>query len=216
MAASDQLLRMTDSPLPSVGLGIPAGEAEIPGSETALLESIRAGDEGALAKLYDRYSRLVYSVALRVLHDPAKAEDVLQDVFLKVWRQPEGFVETQGHLGPWLAVIARNRSIDVLRGRQKNESSSEGMDLVAPDDMIQSIETSLLIGKVKQAIRLLPKEQRRALDMAFFRGMTHAEIVSLTGLPLGTVKTRIRTALQFLGRALRTSSPLAAQPNARM
>jgi len=193
-----------------------AKKAEVLGNETALLESICAGDEGALAKLYDSYSRLVYSVALRVLHDPAKAEDVVQDVFLKVWRKPESFVETQGHLGPWLAVIARNRSIDVLRGRRKNESSCEEMEFVAPGDQIHSIETSLMIGKVKQAIRLLPKEQRRTLDMAFFRGMTHAEIVSMTGLPLGTVKTRIRTALQFLGRTLRTPNRMVATGNASL
>ena len=181
-----------------------------PRAEHALLNSIRGGDDQALANLYDEHSRLVYSVALRILRDASRAEDVLQEVFLKVWRKPASFVETRGTLAPLLAITARNCAIDIIR-RQRTDESCDEMELAGSDNVMNAVETSLLIQKVKQTIHLLPAEQRKALDMAFFRGMTHAEIVSVTGLPLGTVKTRIRSALLFLGKSLRGSRVAAAQ-----
>ena len=89
--------------------------------DAALLALVQRGDEGAMASLFDRYSKIVYSVALRVLRDPASAEDVLQEVFMQIWRNPSGFVATRGSLGGWLAVVARNRSIDALRRKRPSE-----------------------------------------------------------------------------------------------
>src|SRR6201993_578962 len=83
--------------------------------DAALLASVQRGDEGAMASLFDRYSKVVYSVALRVLRDPASAEDILQEVFIELWRSPDGFSATRGNLGGWLALVARNRSIEALR-----------------------------------------------------------------------------------------------------
>ena len=181
---------------------------EKPVSTETLLDLVRAGDEEALAKLYDSHGRLVYSVALRVLRDPARAEDVLQDVFLKIWRKPDSFVAARGNLGPWLAIVARNRSIDVLRNHRKEDLCDD--DVMAADDVFKTVETSLLIEKVRQAVPLLPSEHRRALEMAFFKGMTHTEIVLDTGMPLGTVKTRIRSALLFLAKVMRGTQSVGA------
>ena len=86
--------------------------------DAALLSGVQRGDENAMASLFDRYSKVVYSVALRVLRDPASAEDVLQEIFMQIWRNPDGFVATRGSLGGWLAVVSRNRSIDALRRRR--------------------------------------------------------------------------------------------------
>src|SRR5271154_1273517 len=93
--------------------------------DAALLTLVQRGDEYAMASLFDRYSKVVYSVALRVLRDPASAEDVLQEVFMQIWRKPESFSATRGSLGGWLAVVARNRSIDFLRRRRPMESVEE-------------------------------------------------------------------------------------------
>src|ERR1700748_3542263 len=90
--------------------------------DAALLALVQRGDDSAMASLFDRYSKIVYSVALRVLRDPASAEDVLQEVFMQIWRNPDGFVATRGSLGGWLTVVARNRSIDALRRTRPTES----------------------------------------------------------------------------------------------
>ena len=104
-----------------------------------LLDRVRRGDEQGMAAIYDRYSRVVYSVALRVLRDPASAEDVLQDVFLGLWRRPETFVSTRGSLGGWLAVVARNRSIDALRRKRPSEQIEE-VYLASPFNLADEAE----------------------------------------------------------------------------
>lgn len=167
-----------------------------------LLSKVQLGDESAMATLYDSHSRIVYSVALRVLHDVAAAEDVLQEVFLRIWRTPASFVTARGSLAGWLAVIARNRAIDVLRKRHPMDSVDD-VPLQALDNIYQNVEHSILIERAKAFMSTMPKVQSDALEMAFFRGLTHAEIAELTELPLGTIKTRIRSALQALGTALR-------------
>jgi len=145
-----------------------------------LIARIQRGDEQAMAVLYDRYSRVVYSVALRVLRDAAAAEDVLQEIFMQVWRHPDSFTATRGSFGGWLSVVARNRSIDALRRKRPTEQ----------------VEEVYLASPVH-----LPAEQRKTLEMAFFDGLTHSEISEMTGDPLGTVKTRIRSALGSLRKA---------------
>src|SRR2546425_5526743 len=99
--------------------------------DATLLLMVQKGDEAAMASLFDRYSKVVYSVALRVLRDPASAEDVLQEIFMQIWRNPEGFIATRGSLGGWLAVVSRNRSIDALRRRRPSEQVDE-MALASP------------------------------------------------------------------------------------
>lgn len=166
-----------------------------------LLDRIQQGDESAMAIVFDRYSKVVYSVALRVLRDPGAAEDVLQDIFMQIWRKPGSFLATRGSLGSWLAVVARNRSIDALR-RRKPTDEVEEMFLASPFNLAEDSERNLLMERARGVIIGLPAEQRKAVEMAFFEGLTHTEIAELTGDPLGTVKTRIRTALLVLRKAM--------------
>jgi RNA polymerase sigma-70 factor, ECF subfamily len=168
--------------------------------DAALLALVERGDESAMASLFDRYSKVVYSVALRVLRDPAAAEDVLQEVFMQIWRNPGSFVATRGSLGGWLAVVARNRSIDALRRKRPMEQVEE-MALASNYNLADEAERNSMMEKARGAIRLLPMEQRKTLEMAFFDGLTHSEIAEMTGDPLGTVKTRIRSALGSLRKA---------------
>jgi RNA polymerase sigma-70 factor (ECF subfamily) len=170
--------------------------------DVQLLANVRRGDEQAMAALYDRYSKIVYSVALRVLREPASAEDVLQEVFLGLWRKPETFVSARGSLGGWLAVVARNRAIDSLRRKRPSEQVEEVM-LASPVDVADDAQRNALMLKAREIILRLPYEQRKTLQMAYFDGLTHAEIAEVTGDPLGTVKTRIRSALLTLRKELK-------------
>lgn len=168
--------------------------------DVALLDRIRRGEDAAMAALYDRYSKLVYSVSLRVLRDTAAAEDVLQEIFMQVWRSPGSFMEAKGSLGGWLAVVARNRSIDTLRRRRPTDQVEE-VALASPCNLAEEAERNNMMERARAAIVLLPSEQRKTLEMAFFDGLTHTEIAEMTGDPLGTVKTRIRSALLTLRKA---------------
>lgn len=171
--------------------------------DASLLALVQCGDQQAMASLFDRYSKVVYSVALRVLRDPASAEDVLQEIFMQIWRSPNGFIATRGSLGGWLAVVSRNRSIDALRRRRPTESVDE-LVLASPYNLADEAERNYMIGKAREVIHLLPAEQRKTLEMAFFDGLTHSEIAEMTGDPLGTVKTRIRSALLSLRKAFQS------------
>jgi len=171
-----------------------------PEDDARLLAQVQRGDEAAMAALYDRYSKIVYSVSLRVLRDAAAAEDVLQEIFMQVWRNPNSFIATRGSLGGWLAVVARNRSIDTLR-RKKPTEQVEEVYLASPTNLADESERNLMMEKAKAVIITLPAEQRKTLEMAFFDGLTHSEIAEMTGDPLGTVKTRIRSALGTLRKA---------------
>jgi RNA polymerase sigma-70 factor, ECF subfamily len=168
--------------------------------DAALLALVQRGDEYAMVTLYDRYSKVVYSVALRVLRDPASAEDILQEVFMQIWRNPASFIATRGSLGGWLAVVSRNRSIDALRRKRPTESVDD-MALASNYNLANEAERNNMMEKARGVIHKLPVEQRKTLEMAFFDGLTHSEIAEMTGDPLGTVKTRIRSALTTLRRA---------------
>jgi RNA polymerase sigma-70 factor (ECF subfamily) len=125
---------------------------------------------------------------------------VLQEVFMQIWRNPNSFIATRGSLGGWLAVVARNRSIDALR-RKRPSDPVEDMALASNYNLADEAERNSLMEKARGVIRLLPMEQRKTLEMAFFDGLTHSEIAEMTGDPLGTVKTRIRSALTSLRKA---------------
>jgi RNA polymerase sigma-70 factor (ECF subfamily) len=168
--------------------------------EAALVARIRSGDESAMGELYDHYSGIVYGVALRVLGNTMAAEDVVQEVFLQFWRNPQAFQADRGRLAPWLAVIARNRSIDVLRKRQPEYDIHE-LPIASGVDLESEAARKIAVEKVRGVLAQLPPEQRKALELAFFEGLTHSEIAGKTGEPLGTVKTRIRAALLALRKA---------------
>ena len=166
---------------------------------------MKSGDQSALAELYDRYSSIVYAVALRVLGDTGSAEDVLQDVFLQLWRNPGAFDAARGSLGPWLSVITRNRAIDSLRKRRPETDIEDVIVSVAPD-LAAAADRSRAAEKVRGVLGAMPPPQRSVLEMAYFEGLTHSEIADKTGEPLGTIKTRIRAGLITLRKAFQISA----------
>ncbi len=180
------------------------GTAEHPDMQPAdasddmrLVARIRAGEPDAMSELYDRYSSVVYGVALRVLQDAAAAEDILQDIFLQLWRRPDVFDGSRGSMVAWLAVIARHRAIDRLRQRRP-ETDLEEVVIAGGTDLRDETERSLVIEKIRAALGEMDQNQRKALELAYFQGLTHTEIAEKTGEPLGTIKTRIRSGLRVL------------------
>jgi RNA polymerase sigma-70 factor (ECF subfamily) len=125
---------------------------------------------------------------------------VMQEIFMQIWRNPNSFVAAKGSLGGWLSVVSRNRSIDTLRRRKPSEQVEE-LNLASSYNLAEEAERNLMMERARAAVLLLPMEQRKTLEMAFFDGLTHSEIAEMTGDPLGTVKTRIRSALLTLRKA---------------
>jgi RNA polymerase sigma-70 factor (ECF subfamily) len=179
--------------------------------DETLLNLIARSQDQALSELYDRYSRLVYSVALNAIADPARAEDITQDVFVRVWENARTYRSDQGRVAIWLASITRNRAIDVFRrGRVRHENlhiSWDAAESLSPPDP-QNVEAEADLAQrqrqVRWAVAQLPEEQKQALGLAFFQGLSHFEVADALGEPLGTVKTRIRLGMQKLRSLLQT------------
>jgi RNA polymerase sigma-70 factor (ECF subfamily) len=178
--------------------------------DAALVASLGADEVGALEQLYDRYSALVFSVALRVLHDHALAEDVTQEVFLRIWRQPASFDPQRGRFISWISSVARNRALDEQRRmsrRRRAEDQDEDPILRLPaegrgDDPAQETVLADERRRVHEALRDLPEAQRTVIELAYFGGLTQTEIAARTGDPLGTIKTRVRLGMRKLREAL--------------
>jgi RNA polymerase sigma-70 factor (ECF subfamily) len=173
-----------------------------------LAAALAAGSHEALAELYDRYSGLAYGVAMRVLGDPGRAEDAVQDSFLNVWNHAAGFDSARGSLRGWLLVSVRNRSIDLLRGRgaherKEQELRPESVEAAGWSDPWREVALSLERTAVREALGNLPSEQRQVVELAYFGGYSQQEIASMTRVPLGTVKGRIRLALEKMDSYLR-------------
>jgi RNA polymerase sigma-70 factor (ECF subfamily) len=179
----------------------PSSASTSAASDALLMERVRSSDQMAMAEVFDRYGGLVYSVALRVLKEPAQAEDVMQEIFFQLWKGAGTYTEGRGSLGAWLAVVARNRAIDSLR-RRKPTDSVEDVVLAAKTDLSSETERNLMIEKVRAVMKELPAEQQKLVELAFFEGMSHSEIAAKTGDALGTVKTRIRSALMSLRKGV--------------
>jgi len=177
------------------------GVGMTPSQDGLLLDRVQARDQMAMTELFDRYGTMVYSIALRVLKDPGNAEDVMQEIFFQVWENPKMFVQGRGSLGAWLAVVARNRAIDALR-RRKPSDPVEDVVLTSKTNLASEVERNSMMEKVRVILNGLPSEQQRSVELAFFDGLSHSEIASQTGDPLGTVKTRIRSALISVRKAL--------------
>jgi RNA polymerase sigma-70 factor, ECF subfamily len=184
-----------------VGDATRRGSGDYAAGDEMRLTRVEGGDQQAMTELFDQYSRMVYSVALRVLKDPGQAEDVMQEIFFQVWRNPEAFVSGRGSLGAWLAVMARNRAIDSLRKRRPTDSVDDVV-LASNSDLGSEVERNRMMEKVRGVLKDLPMEQQNSVELAFFEGLTHSEIAARTGDPLGTVKTRIRSALMTLRKAI--------------
>jgi len=178
--------------------------SERPWNDPEVVGGIRQGDKGALVRVYDEYSGLVYGVALRVLRNEQAAEDVVQDVFLQLWRNPAAFDSRRGRLATWLAVITRHKAVDLLRKRRFEVGSAETSPLLEPLSNAKRPDWVADAEKAKALMARLPAEQRQVLEMSFLDGLTHVEIAARIGEPLGTVKSRIRLGLLFLRKELAT------------
>ena len=181
--------------------------------DETLLTLIARADEHALGGLYDRYSRLVYSVALNSIADPARAEEITQDVFVRVWESAKTYRSEQGRVATWLTSITRNRAIDVYRrGRVRRENlhisweDVESLNPPAPQNVEAEVDLAQRQRQVRWAVTQLPDEQKQAIGLAFFQGLSQVEIAQALSEPLGTVKTRIRLGMHKL-RLLLQSEP---------
>ncbi len=168
-----------------------------PDIESALLSRLAAGDERALAELYDRLSPLAYGLALRVAGSPDLAEDAVQDAFLRVWRRAERYDPARGAARPWFLRLVRNIVIDQLRARGSRDraelrSGTQSEDVAPPERPDDAAARRERAASVRAALEALPPDQRRAIEIAYFEGLSHSEIAARENTPLGTVKTRIR------------------------
>ena len=176
--------------------------AEHDGEDAALMRRIVARDESALALLYDQHATPVYSLIRRIVQDEAAAEELLQDVFLHVWKIAPRFDEARGQLRGWLLVMGRNRALSYLRKRQDAQADDLDLEALAISGMQESIAAqNELTAKIRSVLDELPPELSHLFELAYFEGMTHSEIAKQTGQPLGTVKTRLRSGLTNLRRA---------------
>jgi len=171
----------------------------------------------ALATLYDRYSGMLYAMLLRILNDAGTAEEVLQDLFLEVWRAAGRFDATRGTLAAWLRVMGRSRALSRLRVRRRREVLEDTEPfffetMLSSQDLEDEIVWMQLGQKLREALATLPVKQREAVELAYFEGMTQTEIAARTGSPLGTVKSRVRDALQTLKGLFDGNSVLECRP----
>jgi RNA polymerase sigma-70 factor, ECF subfamily len=172
-------------------------------ADITLIERIVARDEHAVADLYDRHNRLLYGLILRILRDRGESEEVLQEVFLAVWTRAESYNVTLGPPAAWLVRIARNRAIDRLRANSVRlravESAPDPPAAESPESRASLSEQQLVVAR---ALDALPRDQRELIEQAYFLGLTQSELADRFKLPLGTVKTRIRTGMLALRQQL--------------
>ncbi len=184
-------------------------------SDADLMRAIGEQEMVAFNTLYDRYSRLVFSTAYRVLNDAGAAEDVVQDVYVRLWQRPERYVEERGRFIGWLLSVTRNRAIDEIRSRGRrplSETQVSGGDVTssitaeAPSrSAARELESAEMVDQreaVRAALDGLPYDQRIAIELAYFKGLTQVEIAEALATPLGTIKTRVRLGMRKLRVAL--------------
>jgi len=170
------------------------------------MRSFAAGDRGAAERLYEAYASRIYGLGLVMLGNEASAEDLVQDTFVKLWRSADRFDQARGRLDTWVLLVARSLAIDALRRRvleaRTAEAARPGADASQEPGPDELAETGDLAARARRAMTTLSPGQRAALELAYFGGKTSAEVAELEGIPLGTAKTRIRTALLKLREAL--------------
>lgn len=160
--------------------------------------SLKAKDQQSFSYLYDNYSGALYSIVLQVVSDKELASDVLQEVFVNIWRKIESYDATKGRLFTWMLNVARNLAIDMVRSKAyQNSQKNQGMPETDFFDKDGNTTTQLIVDNIglKKVVNKLKTEHRVLIDLAYFKGYTHEEIAEIESLPLGTVKTRIRSAL---------------------
>jgi RNA polymerase sigma-70 factor, ECF subfamily len=202
--------------VPVSSVVLPDGPRDSDG-DTALVLAIAAGDVTALDRLYLLYRPLAFAAAYALLREPQAAEDAVHDAFLKVWRAAASFQPARGSLRAWLLTIVRNVAIDHLRTRRlapHHQATLDRDDLHTGSDLdvASTVEAATEARRLHAALLTLPPAQRHAVELTFFGGLTHGEIASKTGLPLGTVKGRVRLGLRRLRHHLHDLSPAHPVP----
>lgn len=196
----------------------PPSRAEEDAWCTTLVGRLEAGDGQALEQLYDRYARPAYSLARRITGDSAFAEEVVQEVFLALWRQPERFQPDRGGFASWLLASVHHKSVDAVRREEAVRRRAQALQAVeglnvggasAVTDTEDAVEKLMRGERVRTALLQLPQAQREALTLAYYGGYTQREIASLTSTPLGTIKTRMHRAMHNLRGALDDLSDLS-------
>jgi RNA polymerase sigma-70 factor (ECF subfamily) len=192
-------------PLPDAALPSPLGEAGRSEDDLSLLRGMAAGDEQALGALYDRFHALVHGVVMRILRQQNDVEDVVEETFWQAWRQADRYQPSRGAVQTWLLTIARSRALDRVRAvKRLREEPLEGdagellAQQLAEGDPGQDAEDAERRTIIAAALAELPTEQREALELGYFGGLSQSEIADRTGQPLGTIKTRMRLAMQKL------------------
>jgi len=173
-----------------------------------LIRAIVDGDSDAISELFDRFSGMLTALSLRILNDPADAEEILQETFLQVWNQAARYDSRRSSVSTWLVLITRSRSIDRLRSRQvklrtATAARQENPDLHTSPKGVGNVLMQERRQRLGEEMAKLPDEQRQVLELAFYGGMTQSEIAEQTSIPLGTVKTRTLLAMKKLRNALR-------------
>ena len=167
-------------------------------------ERVVVGDDTALREVYDQYASFVYGLATRVIGDPRAAEDVSQDVFIAFWERPSAFDPERGSLRTWLGTLTHRRAVDYVRreeARRRRAEREASRAVAAPD--VEEMATALLTAeRVRAALDVLPPEQRRAIQLAYFGGKTYRQVAETLGIPEGTAKSRLRLALRRIADAL--------------
>ena len=176
-----------------------------------LMARLQRRDPQALAELYDRYGQVVFRLMLRMVRNNGVAEDLVQETFLRVWNRVGGFDSDRGAVGPWLLAVARNRAIDYLRSRGHRTDSSVELNETELPGLFTGLSTDIfnidLVRQVKRALDQLDSQQRQAIELAYFEGMSQTEIAEHMGQPLGTIKTWTRRAIQQMREALGGTVP---------
>jgi len=179
------------------------------GTDRTLVGALVRGDVDALSGLYDRYVGELFAIALRILGEAADAEEVVADTFTSAWRSADRYDAARGSVAAWLVTMTRSRAIDRLRSRRARETTGRAAEPVvqrtvepSADDPEREASRAEYRGHVQRALRELNHEQRAALDLALYGGLSHTEIADRLGVPLGTIKTRIRTGMQKLKMTL--------------
>jgi RNA polymerase sigma-70 factor, ECF subfamily len=179
-------------------------------TDDALLEAVQRQQQEAIEELYDRYGRIAFSLAYRIVNDYGVAEDVVQDAFLRVWRQAGSFTSGRGTVKNWLLSIVHHRAIDVLRSRGDRPRRDLPLDsaefVPANADVWREVSRSLERDTVRSALATLPDAQRETIELAYFGGYTYVEISDLMDVPLGTVKSRMRLGLEHMRTFLEAQS----------
>jgi RNA polymerase sigma-70 factor (ECF subfamily) len=184
-----------------------------PTSDTDLVSRAAGGDERGMAELYDRYGQVLYAVAYRIVGQRADAEEVVLDAFAQAWREATRFEAARGSVAGWLTTIARSRALDLVRARSRRERITANAAADRPDsapamggwrvDPSSGVEHAERRTQVQLALESLSPPQRRAIELAFFEGLSQSEIADLLQEPLGTIKTRVRLGMQKLRESLR-------------